>query len=87
MWARRLEIGLTQMKLADRVCNFTFIGRLESAESNVSLDSMVRIAKGVNCKVVELLRGDNWRRPVSRAAWPFFVAGDMQIFACALVPR
>ena len=58
MRSRRQAAGLSQMALADKAgCHFTFIGRLERAESNVTLDNIVRIAKSLDCKVVELLSG------------------------------
>lgn len=46
--ARRKEMGLSQMGLADRVgLHFTFISTVERGERNLSLASLIAISRGI----------------------------------------
>lgn len=56
MRALRAELGLSQEKLAERVSlHRTYIGSVERAERNVSLDNVERIAHALGVDVCELL--------------------------------
>lgn len=55
--ARRKELGLSQEELADRAeVHRTFIGHVERAESNVSIDNIARISEALGVPASELLR-------------------------------
>ena len=57
--ARRKELGLSQEELADRAeVHRTFIGHVERAESNVSLNNIARISEALGVPAFELLRPD-----------------------------
>ena len=57
--ARRKELNLSQEELADRAeVHRTFIGHVERAESNVSLDNIARISEALGVPAFELLRPD-----------------------------
>lgn len=57
--ARRKELGLSQEELADRAdLHRTFIGHVERAESNVSIDNIARISEALDVPAFELLRTD-----------------------------
>lgn len=53
---RRLERGLSQEELADLAgLHRTYIGSVERAERNISIDSMERLAQALKLDVSELL--------------------------------
>lgn len=53
---RRLSLGLSQEKLAERAnLHWTYIGGIERGERNVSLLNIVKIAKALKSRVSELL--------------------------------
>lgn len=55
--ARRKELGLSQEELADRAeLHRTFIGHVERAESNVSIDNIARISEALSLPASDLLR-------------------------------
>ena len=57
--ARRKELGLSQEELADRAqVHRTFIGHIERAETNVSIDNIDRISAALEIPASELLRID-----------------------------
>ena len=57
--ARRQELGISQEELADRAqVHRTFVGSVERAESNVSLDNIARISDALEISAWELLRNE-----------------------------
>ena len=57
--ARRKELNLSQEELADRAeVHRTFIGRVERAETNISIDNIARISEALGVPAFELLRPD-----------------------------
>jgi transcriptional regulator with XRE-family HTH domain len=55
---RRKALGLSQEGLAEKTgLHWTFIGRVERAETSVTLRSIKRFAKGLGCRAAELLSG------------------------------
>lgn len=55
---RRLALGLSQEKLAERAgLHRTYVGSVERGERNVSLDNIVRLADAVRVKPSDLLDG------------------------------
>jgi transcriptional regulator with XRE-family HTH domain len=55
--AYRKKVGLTQEKLAERAgLHHNFIGEVERGNMEVSLTSLVKIAKALRVRVVDLLR-------------------------------
>lgn len=53
----RLKLGFSQEELADRSgLHRTYIGSVERAERNVSIDNMERIAKALEAALHEMLR-------------------------------
>jgi transcriptional regulator with XRE-family HTH domain len=54
--ARRKALGLSQEELADRAqVNRTFIGHVERAETNVSIDNIARISAALEIAASKLL--------------------------------
>ena len=55
---RRKAMGLSQEKFAAR-CNLhrTYIGAIERCEENITLATLDKLAKALDVKPVELLRG------------------------------
>lgn len=54
---RRLSLGLSQEKLAERAdLHWTYIGGIERGERNVSLLNIVKIAKALKVTASHLLR-------------------------------
>jgi transcriptional regulator with XRE-family HTH domain len=59
---RRLALGLSQMSLADRIgLHFTFVSSVERGERNLSLQSLLRLADGLQVNPAELVDGLHWR--------------------------
>lgn len=55
--ARRDTLGVSQERLAEYAdCHRNYIGLAERGEQNVTVDSLVRIARALKCKVSDLLR-------------------------------
>ena len=56
MREKRLEAGLSQEALAD-LCGLhrTYIGSVERAERNISVDNIEVIAQALSCSVCDLL--------------------------------
>ena len=55
---KRLEAGLTQEQLADRLfVKFSMISRYERAESNMGMDTLRQIAAALGCSASYLLEG------------------------------
>jgi transcriptional regulator with XRE-family HTH domain len=53
---QRLELGLSQEELADLAgLHRTYIGSVERAERNISIDSMERLAHALKLDVLDLL--------------------------------
>ena len=49
---RRAGLGLSQEQLAERVgCHRNYMGRIERGEQNITLDMMIRVAKGLECTI------------------------------------
>lgn len=54
----RTERGLTQERLAELAgLHRTYIGSIERAERNVSIDNMARVARALNVPLVALIEG------------------------------
>ena len=52
---RRSALGLSQEQLAERVgCHRNYMGRIERGEQNITLDMMIRVAKGLECRISEM---------------------------------
>ena len=55
--AYRKEAGLTQEKLAEKASlSYKYVGEVERGVVNVSLDSLMRLAKALKLKVSDLVR-------------------------------
>lgn len=55
--AERLKRGYSQEQLGDRAgLHRTYIGMIERAEKNITLENIGKIAKGLDLKIVDLLR-------------------------------
>jgi len=62
--ARRKELGLSQMALADQIgLHFTFVSSVERGERNLSLSSLLRLAEGLGINPAELVDGLRPDRP------------------------
>lgn len=56
--ARRLELSLSQMELAERIgLHFTFVSSVERGERNLSLRSLLRLAEGLSVNPSVLVDG------------------------------
>ena len=54
---RRLELNLTQEKLAEKVdLSAVYIGQIERGERKVTIDTLVKLANSLNTSVEELLK-------------------------------
>lgn len=54
---RRLSLGLSQEEFAEKIdCHRNFIGRLERGEQNPTVDTLVKLAAGLRCKVVDIIK-------------------------------
>lgn len=59
--ARREELGLSQMALAERIgLHFTFVSEVERGERNLSLSSLLRLAEGLDMNPATLVDGVRW---------------------------
>jgi transcriptional regulator with XRE-family HTH domain len=59
--ARREELGLSQMQLAERIgLHFTFVSSVERGERNLSLASLLRLAEGLDMSPAKLVDGLRW---------------------------
>lgn len=59
--ARRTELGLSQMALADRIgLHFTFVSETERGWRNLSLASILRLAQGLGVEPGTLVDGLAW---------------------------
>ena len=55
--AYRKDAGLTQEKLAEKASlSYKYLGEVERGVVNVSLDSLMRLAKALKLKVADLVR-------------------------------
>jgi transcriptional regulator with XRE-family HTH domain len=53
--ARRKQAGLTQEKLAEKAdLTYKYVGEVERGTVNISLDSLVRIAKALRVRLLDL---------------------------------
>ena len=56
--AERVKAGLTQEQLAEKAdLARNYIGNVERAEYNITVEALARIAKGLNLTVHDLTRG------------------------------
>lgn len=56
--ARRTELGLSQMALADQVgLHFTYVSSVERGERNISLENIVRLADTLGTDPGQLIAG------------------------------
>ena len=54
---RRTALGLSQEELAEAVaCHRNYMGRIERGEQNITLDMMVRVARGLRSSINELMK-------------------------------
>lgn len=54
---RRQALDLSQEEFAEKVdCHRNFIGRLERGEQNPTVETLVRLADGLRCKVVDIIK-------------------------------
>ncbi len=57
--ARRIEIGLTQQELADKINKgLNFVGKIEIAFSKPSFDTVIDIANALEIKLKDLFNFD-----------------------------
>ena len=53
---RRRATGLSQEEFAEKVdCHRNFVGRIERGEQNPTVDTLVRIARALRCKVRDII--------------------------------
>jgi transcriptional regulator with XRE-family HTH domain len=53
---RRTDLGLSQEELAELAgLHRTYVGAIERAERNITVASLVRLAKALNCDVADLV--------------------------------
>jgi transcriptional regulator with XRE-family HTH domain len=56
---KRLACGLSQEELAERAgVHRTYVGMIERAEKNITLQNIEKIAKALNMKIDDLMRFD-----------------------------
>ena len=52
---RRRATGLSQEEFAEKVdCHRNFVGRIERGEQNPTVDTLVRLARALRCKISDL---------------------------------
>ena len=52
---RRRALGLSQEEFAEKVdCHRNFVGRIERGEQNPTVDTLLKIARALRCKISEL---------------------------------
>ena len=52
---RRRALELSQEEFAEKVdCHRNFVGRIERGEQNPTVDTLVRIARALRCKISDL---------------------------------
>ena len=52
---RRRALGMSQEEFAEKVdCHRNFVGRIERGEQNPTVDTLVRIARALRCKISDL---------------------------------
>lgn len=57
--ARRIELGLTQQELADKIGKgLNFVGKIEVAFSKPSFDTIIDISNALNIKLKDLFNFD-----------------------------
>lgn len=62
--SKRLELGWSQMELAERIgLHFTFVSSVERGERNASLQSLLRLADGLQINAGSLIDGLHWSEP------------------------
>ena len=55
--AERTKLGLSQEKLASRAkVHRTYIGMIERAEKNITLENIEKVAKALNVSIEELMK-------------------------------
>jgi len=55
--ARRKALGWSQEKLAEVVdCHPNYVGYVERAEQNLTIDMLVRFAKALKCSVADVVQ-------------------------------
>jgi len=55
--AERAKLGLSQEKLASRAkVHRTYIGMIERAEKNITLENIEKVAKALNVPIEELMK-------------------------------
>ena len=53
---RRRKLSLSQEELAEKAnCHRNFIGYLERSEKSMTIDTLVRLARALNCRVADLV--------------------------------
>ena len=59
---RRVELGLSQMALAEKIeLHFSFVSSVERGERNLSLDSLLCLARGLDLDPGVLVEGLRWQ--------------------------
>lgn len=51
----RQERSLTQEQMMDYGFNYRYFQKIEGAQANVTLDTLVKLAKALRCKLTDLL--------------------------------
>jgi len=53
--SRRRALGLSQEEFAEKVdCHRNFVGRIERGEQNPTVDTLLKIARALRCKISDL---------------------------------
>jgi len=60
---KRLELGLSQEGLADKAgVHRTYIGMIERAEKNITLENIEKIARALNIRIVDFFEDKTWHQ-------------------------